>query len=129
MLLIVAIAILSLTVLAGGWLGAQVLLLELPPPAGVSWRGLAHGAAGMVGFAVLVAALRYDAPTPRALRMGSGQFGNFAGALVAGAVLAGLTMLLLQLRRRPIPIGLVAAHGLLGITGYTLVVTYLTMLY
>ena len=50
-------------------------------------------------------------------------------APVAGAALAGLTMLLFQIRRRPIPLALVAGHGLLGITGYTLLMTYLTMLY
>ena len=129
MLLIIAIAILSLAVLAGGWLGAQILMLEEPPVSGVNRRGLAHGATGIAGLAVLLAALHYDAPTLRAIRLGVGGFGSFAGALIAGAALAGLTMLILQMRRRPIPLGLVAAHGLLGITGYTLVVTYLTMVY
>ena len=129
MLLLLAIAILSAAVLAGGWLGAQVLMLEEPQPSGVNWRGLAHGATALAGFAVLVLALRYGAPTARAIRMGAGPFGLFAGGLVAFAALAGLTMLAFQIRRRPIPLALIAGHGLLGITGYTLLVTYLTMLY
>ncbi len=129
MLLLSAIAILGIAVIAGGWLGAKVLMLDEPQPAYVNWRGLAHGATALAGFAILVLALRHDAPTPRAIRMGAGPFGIFSGALIAGAVLAGLTMLLFQLRRRPVPLGLVAGHGLLGITGYTLLMTYLTMLY
>ncbi len=129
MLLLSAIAILGIAVTAGGWLGAQVLMLDEKQPVGVGWRGLAHGATALAGFALLVLALRSGAPTARALRMGAGPFGIFSGALIAGAALAGLTMLLLQIRRRPIPPGLIAGHGLLGITGYTLLVTYLTMLY
>ena len=128
-MLILAIAILGVAVVAGGWLGAQVLMLELPPPVGVHWRGLAHGATGLLGLAVLVAALRAGAPTLHAVRMGAGGFGRMAGALVAGAALAGLVMLAAQLRRRPLPLALIATHGLLGIAGYTLLVTYLTMLH
>ena len=129
MLLLSAIAILGIAVIAGGWLGAKVLMLDEPQPSYVNWRGLAHGGTALAGFVVLVLALRYGAPTARAIRMGAGPFGIVSGALVAGAALAGLTMLLFQIRRRPIPLGLVAGHGLLGITGYTLLVTYLTMLY
>ena len=129
MLLLIAIGILGIAVTAGGWLGAKVLMLDEPQPAGVNWRGLAHGATALLGFAVLVLALRYGAPTARAVRMGAGPFGIVAGALVAGAAMAGLTMLLFQIRRRPIPLALVGGHGLLGISGYTLLVTYLTMLY
>ena len=129
MLLLLAIAILGIAVIAGGWLGAKILMLDEPPPPGVNWRGLAHGATALVGLVVLVLALLQGVPTARAIRMGAGPFGVIAGALVAGAALAGLTMLLLQMRRRPIPLALVAGHGLLGITGYTLLMTYLTMLY
>ncbi len=129
MLLLTAIAILGVAVTAGGWLGAKVLMLEEPQAAGINWRGLAHGATALAGCAVLVLALRYGTPTPRAIRMGAGGFGLVSGALIAGAALAGLTMLACQIRRRPIPLALMAGHGLLGITGYTLLMTYLTMLY
>ncbi len=129
MLLLWAIGILGIAVVAGGWLGAQVLMLEEPQTIGVNWRGLAHGATALVGFVVLVLALRFGVPTARAVRMGAGGFGIFSGALVAGAAVAGLTMLMFQIRRRPIPLALIAGHGMLGVTGYTLLVTYLTMLY
>ncbi len=127
-MLILAIGVLGLAVLAGGWLGAQVLMLDEPMRLGVHWKGLAHGALGLAGLAVLAVALR-GPPDAHARRLGAGNFGLFAGALIAGAALAGLTMLLLQLRRRAVPPGVVAAHGLLAISGYTLVVTYLTMLH
>ncbi len=129
MLLLVAIAILTLAVIAGGWLGAKILMLEEPQPEGVNRAGLAHGGVALAGFVVLVLALRYGVPTARAIRMGAGGFGILSGALIAGAALAGLTMLACRIRRRAIPLALVAGHGLLGITGYTLLMTYLTMLY
>ena len=128
-MLLTSIAVLGLAVLAGGWLGAQVLMLEETPPLGLHWKGLAHGATGLAGLAVLVAALWGAAPALHAVRMGAGGFGRFSAALIAGAAVIGLTILLQQVRRRPLKPVLIAAHGLLGITGYTLLVTYLTMLH
>ena len=124
-MLFVAIAILGLVVLAGGWLGSLYLLVDKPPTR--HWAGAVHGAAGLAGFLVLVAALG-AAPSARAVRMGAGGFGLFSGALIAGALFAGAAILLTQLRRRPVSTTLVAAHGLLGISGYTLLLTYMTML-
>ncbi len=126
MMLFLAIAILGLVVLVGGWLGSLYLLVD-KPPARLHWPGAVHGAAGLAGFLVLAAALR-AAPSARAARMGAGAFGLFSGALVAGALVAGAAILLTHLRRRPVSTTLVAAHGLLGISGYTLLVTYMTML-
>ncbi len=128
-MLLIAIAVLGLAVLAGGWLGAQVLMLEDSLPLGVHWKGLAHGAAGLAGLAVLVLALRAGPLSAHAIRMGAGSFGRFSGALIAGAALMGLAILAQQLRRRPVTPVLIGAHGLLGISGYTLLVTYLTMLH
>ena len=125
-MLILSIAILGLVVIAGGWLGSLYLLVD-KPPARLHWPGVAHGAAGLTGFVVLVIALRAG-PSAHALRMGAGGFGMFSGALVAGALLAGGAILLTHLLRRPVSTALVAAHGLLGISGYTLLVTYMTMI-
>ncbi len=125
-MLILAIAILGLVVVVGGWLGSLYLFVDTPP-ARLHWPGVAHGAAGLTGFVVLAAALRAG-PSAHAVRMGAGGFGLFSGALVAGALLAGAAILLTHLRGRRVPTALVAAHGLLGISGYTLLVTYMTML-
>ncbi len=129
MLLIEAIGLLTLVVAVGAWLGAKYLFSDAPPPVGLRWPGLVHGAAGLLGFAVLVVALRGPPPSQHALRMGVGGFGVFSAILVGGAVLAGLTILATHLRRRPISVALVGAHGLLGVAGLTLLMTYLTMLH
>jgi hypothetical protein len=43
-------------------------------------------------------------------------------------LVAGLAILATHLRRLTVSNSLVATHGLLAVTGYTLLVTYLTML-
>ena len=86
------------------------------------------GAAGLAGFALLAAALAGPAPTLRARHMGAGGFGVVSGAIIAGALVAGATIGLAHVRGRAVSTTLVATHGLLGIGGYTLLVTYLTML-
>ena len=128
MLLFAAIGILGVVAAAGLWLAGQVLLAERPL-SGLRWQGALHGAGGFVGLVVLAAALRAAPPAHHAVSLGVGSFGKVAGALMAMGLLAGGVILLAHLRRRPVSIVLVATHGLLGITGYTLLVTYLTMLH
>ena len=128
MLLLLAIGVLGLVVAAGGWLARGYLLTD-QPPAGLGRAGLMHGAGGAIGAAVLAAALREPPPALHAVRMGAGGFGLFSGALIAGALLAGLAILVTHWRHRAVSAGLVATHGMLGISGYTLLVTYLTMLH
>ena len=127
MLLIAAIALLGLVVSAGAWLARGYLFTDDAPP-GLHWTGLAHGAGGLAGLVVLVEALRGPL-TAHATRMGAGKFGVVSAALMAGGLLAGAAILVTQLRHKPVSATLVAAHGMLGITGYTLLVTYLTMLH
>lgn len=127
MLLIVAIAILGVVVIVGTVLAGQYLLME-KPLAGLRWPGAVHGAGGLAGFAILVAALSRGTPGAHAVRMGAGAFGILSGGIIAAALVAGLTILAAHLRHRTIPMALVATHGMLAITGYTLLVTYLTML-
>ena len=127
MLLITAIVMLGLVVAAGLWLARRYLLTD-DPPSGLHWTGLVHGASGLAGLVVLAAALQ--APlTKHAIKMGAGRFGTVSAALMAGGLLAGLAILITHLRRRPVPMALVGMHGLLGIAGYTLLMTYLTMLH
>jgi hypothetical protein len=77
---------------------------------------------------VLVVALLGTPPSKHAVKMGVAGFGVFSGVLIGVALAIGLLILARRLRRRTVPLNIVAAHGLLAITGYTLLVTYLTML-
>jgi hypothetical protein len=123
-----AIAILGVVASAGLWLGGLYLLAERPPGR-LKWPGLLHGLGGLAGFAVLVASVPGSRATPHAVRMGAGSFAVVAELLLAAALVAGAVILAVHLRRRPVSASLVAVHGMLAITGYTLLVTYLTMLY
>ncbi len=127
-LLVAAIGLLGLVVAAGAWLARPYLLTD-DPPGPRRWPGALHGAAGLAGFAVLVAALRGPPPSAHAVRMGAGTFGTISAALIAGGLLAGGVILLSHLLRRPLSTALVATHGMLAIVGYMLLVTYLTMLH
>jgi hypothetical protein len=127
MKLIVAIALLTPVVMAGGWLGGQYLMLD-KRPAAMRWVGPAHGAGGLIGVVMMVLALRGAPPSLHAVRMGVAGFGLVSGLLIGAAFLAGVLILATHLRRREISNTLVATHGMLAITGYTLLVTYLTML-
>ena len=127
-MLIPAIALLGAVVLAGLALGALYLMMDEPPD-GLTLKGLLHGVGGAAGLALLVVALRQSPPSAHAIKMGVSGFGVFAASLIAAAFLVGLYILARHLRRRFIPLTAVAAHGLLAIVGYTLLVTYLTMLH
>jgi hypothetical protein len=82
----------------------------------------------VIPIAVLVFALLGTPPSKHALKMGVAGFGVFSGVLIGVALAIGLVILTRRVRRRAISLNIVAAHGLIAITGYTLLVTYLTML-
>jgi hypothetical protein len=126
LLLVGAIALLGFVVVLGAFLGGRYLLLEQTPAR--RWPGLLHGAGGLAGFALLVVALGRQAPSAHAARMGAGAFGVFSGGLIAAALVAGALILLAHWRGRALSVALIATHGMLAIVGYTLLVTYLTML-
>ena len=113
----------TLTVWAG-WLcliaalgGSLLAVLQLrgggPPP--IPWQaGAVHGLVGAAGLALLVLAL--DRPGPPA-PPGTGGF-RFAGVVILSlALLAGLTILGVRLRRGRFGSGLVGVHAALAITG------------
>ena len=127
-MLIPAIALLGAVVLAGLGLGGLYLMID-EPPQGLTWKGILHGLGGLAGLALLVVALRQTPPSAHAVKMGVSSFGIFAASLIAAAFVAGLFILSRHLLRRPIPLAVVATHGMLAIVGYTLLVTYLTMLH
>lgn len=126
-MLTIAITLLTFVVVAGGWLGGLYLLVE-EPPTKLGWKGAAHGAGGVIGAVVLWIALRSPHGGARALRLGAAYFGLISAVLISAAALGGLVILMVHLRRRHVSNALVAAHGGVAITGYVLLITYLTML-
>lgn len=113
----------TLTVWAG-WLclaaalgGSLLAVLQLrsggPPP--IPWpAGAAHGLVGAAGLAALVLALASPGPPAPP---GTGGF-RLAGAVVLGlALLAGLVILGVRLRRGRFGPGLVGVHATLALTG------------
>ncbi len=103
--------------LAAAVAGSVLAVLQLraggKPP--VRWpAGAAHGALGAAGLALLVLALsRPGPPAPP----GTGGF-RLAGAVVLGfALLAGLTILAVRLRRGRYGTGVVGVHATLALTG------------
>lgn len=123
-MLIAAVCVLGAALSLGLWLGYLTLLLERPPLR-LTWIGMVHGLTGAAGLAILVVALRGP---PRGVKFGAGAFGTISAALLVAALVGGLTILAARARRRPIPFGLAAMHGMFAIAGYTLLCTYLTMI-
>jgi hypothetical protein len=127
-MLIQAITLLGAVVLIGLALGGLYLLLD-EPPKGLDWKGILHGLGGAAGLALLIMALLKTPPSAHAVKMGASAFGFVSAALIGAAFATGLYILSRHLLRRSISLGIVASHGLLAIVGYTLLVTYLTMLH
>ncbi|MGH6677279.1 MAG: hypothetical protein ACRECE_13770 [Xanthobacteraceae bacterium] len=103
-------------------LGTLLALLHLRPGrASPPWPfGALHGLIAAGGFGLLLGSL---GGPPRGLINGTAEFGVFAAALFALALIAGLGLLaLLRAGRRP---GfLIAVHAALAITGFVLLAAY-----
>jgi hypothetical protein len=127
-MLIPAIAVLGVVVLVGLALGGLYMMVDAPPD-GLTWKGAAHGLGGAAGLALLVVALRQAPPSTHAVKMGVAGFGVFAACLIGAAFVGGLFIFSRHLLRREVPLAAVAVHGVLAVVGYTLLVTYLTMLH
>lgn len=111
-------AVFCLAVVLGIVLATLHLRPEGPRP---PWQlGNVHGVVGAAGFALLLIAL---GGAPRGLINGTAQFGVFAAALFALALLAGLSLFgVLVAGRRP---GfLMAVHAGLAIAGFVVLAAY-----
>jgi hypothetical protein len=83
--------------------------------------GASHGALGAIGLITLLLALRGP---PRGEAMGVGGFGRIAAALVAMALVAGLAILAVRLRRRRIPGLIIGIHATLAVSGVVILAAY-----
>jgi hypothetical protein len=118
-LLQAAIWVLTLAVVAGTVLGLWHLRATeggSRPPLAV---GLAHGLAGMIGFALLLVALRGPA---RGVANGVAAFGPGAASLFAAALVTGLGVLLLPGKSLTM-----AIHAGIAITGYALLLAWVAL--
>jgi hypothetical protein len=82
-----------------------------------------HGGFGAAGLVSLAAALRRG-PSPHAIRLGVGGFGQTALIILAVALGLGLVFLTLRMARRAVPLAAVALHGFLAIAGAVLLMAY-----
>ena len=83
--------------------------------------GVLHGLVGGVGLGALLLALHGP---PRGEAMGVGSFGRVAAVLLAAALLAGLAVPLLRLRRRRVPGVVIGAHAFVAISGVVVLAAY-----
>ncbi len=113
-----AVWLLTLAVAAGTLLG--LLHLKATNAAGrpPMWAGIAHGAAGAVGFGLLLLALQGPA---RGAATGVGSFGTTAAWLFVASLLAGAVLLA---RRRKSPTVSMMVHAGLAVTGYVLILAW-----
>jgi len=82
------------------------------------WMGVAHGIAGTVGLALLVAAL---GGPPRGAASGTTAFGPAAAWLFAAALLSGAVILV---RRKRGPSITMILHACLAVTGWVLLLAW-----
>lgn len=80
-----------------------------------------HGAAGLLGVAAVLLALRGP---PRGTHSGAGSFGVIAAAMLAGALLAGSAILAAHLRRRPVSALAIGLHASLGVAGFVVLAAF-----
>ena len=119
-LLLIAVALLGLTVLFGGALAVMALKRPGKKP---SWLlATVHGAAAIAGYGALLLAL--EGP-PRGTALGTQSFGLAAAILLLIAAALGLATLLLHLRRAHLPGFWAGAHASVAITGYVILAVYL----
>jgi len=83
--------------------------------------GALHGLLGVIGFVLLLLALRGP---PRGEALGIGSFGRIAAVLLALALLAGLATLVSRLRYRRLPGLLIGIHATIAITGVVILAAY-----
>jgi hypothetical protein len=118
-MLSLAAGVLGVTAVAG--LGLFALYGRIPASGPVWWPGAVHGAAGLLGAALLLAGL---GGPPRGVAEGAGAFGRAAVWLIGGAVLLGLTAASGRLRRRAPSALVLGVHATLAVAGVVMLVAY-----
>jgi hypothetical protein len=121
-MLILSLATLSLAAV----LGLALALLHMRP-AGLPqrWPGAVHGTLGALGFLALLSGARASA---HGAAEGVGSFGDIAAVLLALALAAGLTVLVLLRRGRRGAAGvMIALHATVAILGYVILATYVSL--
>ena len=83
--------------------------------------GTLHAALGVIGFIALLLALRGP---PRGAAMGVAAFGQIAAGLLAIALIAGLAMLVLRLRRWRVTGFVIGIHATIAVCGIVILTVY-----
>jgi hypothetical protein len=114
------LAALLLALAAALGIAAALLWLkrDAAPPARLA---AAHATAALAGVGLFVPALFGAA---HGAASGTQSFGIVTAALLGAAVLAGLALLMLRLKRRRYPGALVGAHATLAISGFVILAVY-----
>ena len=87
------------------------------------WFGVVHGLLGGIGFVTLLFALRGP---PHGAAMGVAQFGKVAAVLLAVALMLGLVVFVLRVRRRASgPV--IGIHAVIAISGIVVLAAYALM--
>ena len=118
-----AVLVLCLAALAG--LTLAMLHGSLPDGRRIPWAaGLAHGATGAVGLALLLLGLRGPA---HGVHQGATSFGPLSALLITCTLLLGAAPVLARLRKRRLPVLALGLHATLAVMGITLLAAYLSM--
>ncbi|HEY2618493.1 MAG TPA: hypothetical protein VGI78_14230 [Acetobacteraceae bacterium] len=107
------------TAVLGGLLAALRLRSR---NASAGWiPGVLHGVCGVIGLIALLFALRGP---PRGEAMGVASFGRIAALLLTIALVAGLAILVLRLRRHPMTSLIIGIHATIAIAGIVMLAAY-----
>jgi hypothetical protein len=119
--LITAFTILGIAVL----LGSVLAVMYMPEGAAApSWRLAAlHGLMAIGGLGCLGLALRGP---PRGLDQWAGSFGMIAAVLIALAAVVGFALFSARLRKRRLSGTLIGIHATLAISGFVVLIVYVT---
>ena len=119
-MLLVSLCLLLIAATLGSVLAGLSFRPEAPPLARIF--GVLHGCLGAGGFAALLLALRGP---PRGVAMGVGSFGRVAAVLLAVALLAGLTMLVIRSRAWQVSGLIIGIHATMAISGIVILAAYM----
>lgn len=118
-LLAIAVLLLGVAVLAGTALVIVALCwpVRRPSPA----LAILHGVLALIGYGLLLVALR---GRPPGIAAGTEGFGTAAAILLLLAIAFGLVSVVLHWRRVRVPGFWMGAHATIAITGYVILIAY-----